>query len=503
MRMHSRDKRRWFAANFGRGYFKSPPLMSPFITIGLIVPLAILAIVAVLAMSHGSAGMALAITPVIACMDRAGEMQTQINQKMRDIADIEKKAADDGRALNAEERAKISATTKEVRELTANRDIQYDLAEVNDDVNRPVRNAIRPEVKTEDEMQKRYPGLPEKGKRFGSLGEFVSAVIKSEPRVDGRVDQKLLRAATGMGEGNPIDGGFLVQSDQSARLIEPLFQPNGDAILSRVNVTNVSGNGLTFNAIAETTRATTSWGGIAMYWLGEGDVKTPSQPALRKVELKLKKIAGLMYLTDELMEDAPALSSRIERGFQVALRSAIIKAIVSGTGAGQPLGLLNSTAKISITGSGGAASIVTDDVLAMRERLDPNAISPVWLYNPTCYKQLFQLQVGLGTAGALVSGQNIQSGPMQQMLGIPLVPCPWCSVLGTVGDLILTDLGQYEFIQKGGPQVAYSIHVKFIYDETAMRIVYRCDGQPSVISATTLEDATTTVSPIVVLATRA
>jgi HK97 family phage major capsid protein len=434
--------------------------------------------------------------------DRVKELTRKVLELESAIDGVKAKSQAEQRPLTDEERASWGKLNTDYRAYVEELRLEQQDLENRGEADKSRSEPIRPGVKTEDELQRRYPGLPEKDKRFGSLGEFVSAVIKAEPRVDGRVNQKLLRAATGMGEGNPIDGGFLVQSDMSARLIEPLFQPNGDAILSRVNTTNVSGNGLTFHAIAETSRATTSWGGIAMYWLGEGDAKTPSQPALRKVELKLKKIAGLMYLTDELMEDAAALSSRIERGFQVALRSAIIKSIVSGTGAGQPLGLLNSSAKISITGSGGAATIVTDDVLAMRERLDPNAISPVWLYNPTCYKQLFQLQVGLGTAGALVSGQNIQSGPMQQMLGIPLVPCPWCSVLGTVGDLILTDLGQYEFIQKGGPQVAYSIHVKFIYDETAMRIVYRCDGQPSVISATTLEDATTTVSPIVVLATR-
>jgi HK97 family phage major capsid protein len=434
--------------------------------------------------------------------DRVIELTRKIDGLMGEYEAIKAKAKAEDRLRTEDEKTRCIAIQKEVSDLTGERNLEQDEVDMRDSVNKSYRAPVRPALESEDNLQRMYPGLPAKEKRFSDMGEFVSAVIKSDPRVDGRVDKKLMRAATGMGESNPIDGGFLVQADQSARLIEPLFKENGDAILSRLNTTNVSGNGLTFNAIAETSRATTSWGGIAVYWLGEGDAKTPSQPALRKVELKLKKIAGLMYLTDELMEDAAALSSRIERGFQVALRSAIIKAIVSGSGSGQPLGLLNSTAKIAITGSGGAASIVTDDILNMRERLDPNAISPVWLYNPTCYKQLFQLQVGLGTAGALVSGQTIQSAGMQSMLGIPMVSCPWCSVLGTAGDLILTDLGQYEFIQKGGPQVAYSIHVKFIYDETAMRIVYRCDGQPAVISATTLEDGTTTASPIVTLATR-
>ena len=43
------------------------------------------------------------------------------------------------------------------------------------------RDPIRPSVKSEDELQSRYPGLPPKEERFGNLGEFVSAVIKAEP----------------------------------------------------------------------------------------------------------------------------------------------------------------------------------------------------------------------------------------------------------------------------------------------------------------------------------
>jgi len=65
-------------------------------------------------------------------------------------------------------------------------------------------------------------------------------------------------------------------------------------------------------------------------------------------------------------------------------------------------------------------------------------------------------------------------------------------VLGTAGDIILADLSQYLLITKGGPQLASSIHVMFIYDETTFRIVFRCDGQPAWNSTLTMKDGTTT-----------
>jgi len=435
--------------------------------------------------------------------DRVIELTRKIDVLMGEYETIKAKAKQEDRLRTEDEKTRCIGIQKEISDLTGERNLEQDEIDMRDAVNKSFRPPTKPALPTEDELQRRFPGLPPKHERFGTFGEFISATMKAEPRVDGRVDKRLVRAS-GMSEGSPADGGFLVQPDQSSRLIEPLFAPGGDAILSRVNTTTVSGNGLSFSAIAETTKATSSWGGIAMYWLGEGSEKTASSPKLRKVELKLKKVAGLCYLTDELLEDAPALSQRLENGFRVALRNMLNKAILNGTGAGQPLGLLQSTAKISIAAESGqpASTILTENLLNMRERLTPGALSPVWLFNPTCYKQLFQLQVGLGTAGVLVSGQNIQSSGITSILGVPAIECPWLPVLGTVGDIILVDLGQYEFIQKGGPQVAYSIHVKFVYDETAMRIVYRCDGQLSAVATTTLEDGSTTVAPVITLATR-
>jgi HK97 family phage major capsid protein len=507
-----KDKRKMFAINFGKSYFKSPPLQIPLMAIGLAVPIVVLLIAAVAAFGDPlmTSGMLFAPIPIAGVMrtDRLQELSAQVVRLEASIDAIKEKAKSENRQMTDEERSQWSELNKQYRAAIEEKKLEAEELENRSLADQTANAAIKPTLPIQDEMQKRYIHLPKKEERYANLGEFVFDAIQSDSRMAGKTTKKLsanmeMARASGMNETSPSDGGFLVQPDQSSRLIEPLFAQNGDAILSRVNTTNITvGDGTAFNAIAETTKATSTWGGIVMYWLGEGAEKTATAPKLRRVELKLKKIAGLCYLTDELIKDAPQLSSRLENGFRIALRSALIKAIIAGTGAGQPLGLKNSGAKIAITGSGGASTIVLDDILSMYERLTPGAVNPVWLYNKTCYKQLFQLQVGLGAAGALVSGQTIQSTGMQSMLGIPMVECPWCNVLGTEGDIILTDLSQYEFIQKGGPEVAYSIHVKFIYDETAMRIVYRCDGQPAVISATTLEDGTTTVSPIITLATR-
>jgi HK97 family phage major capsid protein len=89
-------------------------------------------------------------------------------------------------------------------------------------------------------------------------------------------------------------------------------------------------------------------------------------------------------------------------------------------------------------------------------------------------------------------------------MGRPVIPIEYAATLGTAGDIMLADLSQYVMIDKGAIQSATSIHVKFLYDETAFRFVYRVDGQPAWNAPLTpfKGGAGSTQSPFVVLATR-
>ena len=64
-----------------------------------------------------------------------------------------------------------------------------------------------------------------------------------------------------------------------------------------------------------------------------------------------------------------------------------------------------------------------------------------------------------------------------------------CRTVGDLGDIYLCDWSQYLVGQKsgsgGGLQFAQSIHLKFDYDQTAYRFVFRVDGQPLWKSAIT------------------
>jgi HK97 family phage major capsid protein len=158
----------------------------------------------------------------------------------------------------------------------------------------------------------------------------------------------------------------------------------------------------------------------------------------------------------------------------------------------------------------GSASIVTENIVNMWSRLSPKSMTrAIWLANPDTFPQLSTLTVNVGTGGMPVgllqyNTSGIAGAPSVSILGRPLFFSPHCQTLGTSGDIILGDFSQYVTISKAGRDIetATSIHVKFIYDETAFRFVKRFDGEPWWASAVTPKHGTNTFSPFVSLATR-
>ena len=332
------------------------------------------------------------------------------------------------------------------------------------------------------------------------VGEFFQAV-KNAALYPGSVDPKLEAVkASGLSENIPADGGYLLSPQVAGGIFERMY--GGGEILSRVASDPIgpNSNSMLYNAVDESSRADGSrWGGVLGYWLAEAGTKTASQPTFRQMELKLKKVAALCYATDELLEDAVALSSWITRTVPEELRFKVEDAIYNGDGVGKPLGIMNAPALVSVTRID-ANEIDATDIANMWARRWAGVNDYVWLANPSIFPQLINLTVG-NFPFLLPMNSGGQGDPSFSLYGRPFIEVEYTKALGTSGDLMLASLSQYQTITKGGVQSASSIHVKFTTDETAFRFVYRIDGEPLWDSALTPYDAGNTLSPFVVLTT--
>ena len=431
------------------------------------------------------------------------EMKRERAGILDELRAVDAAARADKRDLTEDEQKKYTEGRASIDRIDA--DIARDV-----DLNGLDLGSIDEELRASEELRRVAEELGPVDKRFANFGEQLIAVMNrtTKGEMDSRLDPKVNRAILGMGETIPSDGGFLVQKDFSAELFRIVSE--GGSVVSRVRRLPIgpNANGLKMNAIDETSRVNGSrWGGVQAFWQDEGSTKTASKPKIRQMEWTLKKMIALMYSTDELLMDAVALSTVASAAFQEEMGFTLEQAIISGSGAGDPLGILNAPALVTQAKEGGqdAKTVVTENIINMRARLWARSRqNSVWYINQDIEPQLHTMSLDVGTGGIPVymPAGGLASQPFDTLFGRPVIAIEHCSTLGTVGDIILADMSQYGLIEKGGVQAASSIHVQFLTDQTTFRFVMRTDGQPMWSSALTPNKGTNTQSPFVTLATR-
>ena len=254
----------------------------------------------------------------------------------------------------------------------------------------------------------------------------------------------------------------------------------------------------------------TVFGGVQFKWTDEEGQYSETRPKLGKITMKLKKLTGLAYVTEEMLSDSPiSMEAFLGRAFASALNFELNRVILGGTGAGQPLGVRNAPCLVSVSAEDGQAAdtIVLQNVLKMRSRIF-GLNNSVWVCNPDILPQLSTMALDVGTGGVAVwmPAGGASGKEYDTLYGRRIIWSDFASKLGDANDIMLIDFSQYLFARKAsGMDMRFdsSIHLKFDWGQTAFRLMTRMDGQPWWASAYTPPVSTTaTRSPIVGLASR-
>ncbi|MDP3910749.1 MAG: phage major capsid protein [Gemmatimonadales bacterium] len=351
----------------------------------------------------------------------------------------------------------------------------------------PASSSGRPHIEVTDELD------PSGGFKFS--GEFFADALQCQRR--GVVSPALKawgkKAVAFDPETKSISDAQTTRVDAfSGFLVPPQFSSTiwqkargEDGILSRVTQFPITSNRFVQTIVKEDGQAVgSSYGGLTFRWLGEHGTKVATRMEFEQREFLLHKLAGFIPMSDESMEDAMQLEGLVNELAPQAMRNQIVAAIMRGTGANQPLGILASPAYIAVPEESGQASdtYFAENSLAQLARLHgPSAANAVWLANQTCYPSIWRsyFSVGASNVPAFIASGGLPNAPAGSLLGKPIVLSEHCSELGDSGDVILADLSQYWLVTKaGGPKQDISIHVRFLEDETLMRLVFRVGGAP-------------------------
>lgn len=349
---------------------------------------------------------------------------------------------------------------------------------------------------------------------FGEqLAAVKQAALIQVSAAGGQVDKRLYElqsraAAAGASEAVPADGGFLIQPDFSSEVLTISHDTGLVYTRARKLPLSETTNSIKVPAVDEQSRVDGSrWGGVRMFWENEADALTGSKPKFRLLELTTKKLTGLYYATNEVLQDARALGALAMQGFGEEMAFKMDDAVIEGNGAGQPMGVMNSPCLVTVAKETGqaAGTIVYENIKKMWGRMwGRSRLNSAWFINQDTEQQLNGMSQVVGTAGAPVylppGGASAQ--PYAMLYGRPVIPIEQCSTLGTAGDIILADFSQYLYVDKGDLQSAVSMHVRFLTDEQTFRWIYRTDGQPIWATALTPFKGSNTLSPFVALAAR-
>jgi HK97 family phage major capsid protein len=385
-------------------------------------------------------------------------------------------AAGADRDLTAEEQAQYDQHMAEAASLQARIDREEQLAA--SDVSAPVNAAANQHITVEENVLKD----PKRG--FASAGEFFKVVRQAAnaQSMGHAVDKRLVIGAAAPGvygnEGVGADGGFAVPPQFSTEIWR-MSLGEGSLIPFTAN-TEVSGNSMVFPK-----DESTPWGGsgVQAYWKGEGSAGNASKPQLGAEMMRLKELMVLVPMTNELLEDAPALGSYITPLASDRIMWKANEAILFGAGGAQPLGCLNGNALVVVAkDSGQAANTLTQsNISKMRSRLKTGELkNAVWIGNPDILPALEGLTVGQIPI-FLPPSTGIRESYDGTLNGRPLLLSEHAGAFSSQSDLSLVALSGYRTITKaGGIETATSMHLYFDANATAFRFIFRMDGTPMI-----------------------
>jgi len=388
-------------------------------------------------------------------------------------AKIEREAREGGRSLTARETGLVVELDAEINEQRKNLPANSPLTLQFNSTDRGLDHAILP---ARGRDYRSMFGL-EKGKKldcggFKNFNEYLT-VLSS-----GRFDPRLITntASTTV----PSDGGFSCPEEFGAWLLDSSLEV--EIVRPRATLWPMRSDSLKVPGWDSSTHTSSLFGGLVGTWIAELAASTEVFAKMRQIQLNAKKLACFTAASNELVADGV--------DYEIQIQAALIKTIgwyldfafIQGSGAGQPLGIINDPALVTVSKETGqkASTIVFENCVKMYARLAPQCMAnAIWIASQTCVPQLLTMSLAVGTGGAPIQPAVLQSNGQFSLLGKPMLFSEKVPALGSLGQLLFCDLSCYTIGMRKEVSLDKSIHVGWTQDTSAYRAIIRADGQGS------------------------
>lgn len=293
------------------------------------------------------------------------------------------------------------------------------------------------------------------------LGEQGRSI---EIKAPGRTDYRALSKATAAAGLNTVPTSFY------DRLVAHLIEVSGVMMAQPTVLNTASGESL---QIPKTTAHSSA------VIVTEGSAIATSEPTFGQITLGAFKYGDLMQVSRELVADTGVdLEGYLAMQVGRALGNALGAHLLTGTGTGQPRGVITD-ATVGVTGGTGVAGVFTADNLI---DLHYSVIAP-YRASQSCYwvvkdSTLAVIRKLKDTTNQYLWQPSLQAGAPDTLLGKPLVTDPFVPATGVTNkSVVFGDFSQY-FVRMvgGGIRFEQSADFAFNTDLITYRAILRADA---------------------------
>lgn len=355
---------------------------------------------------------------------------------------------------------------------------------------------------------------------FVNMGEYAQCVHRAQkgmqtgrdlfdPRIKAMYEEFGSAVGTLDPQGAPTNV-HVESGEDEGLMVPPEFRKeiwtlimDGEDVLSMMKPETTSSN-----QVAIVRDQSTPWDatGIQTRWEGEAKQLTASKLATKGDLVRLHKHFAFVNASDELIEDAPLLNSRLMVMAPQAINWNVSEAIVNGDGAGKPLGWAQSDARVVIDKEVGQTkeTINADNVSKMYAAMWPAGHrDSFWMIGPNSLPQFFTMTLGDKPIW-VPPDKSFQDAPGGFLFGRPIRINQHANTVGSEGDIhYVSPTGYYSTVKAGGIRMDSSIHLFFDFGVQSFRWQVRVGGQPFASTTIAQDKSADPLSHFVVLAVRA
>ncbi|MDD4195853.1 MAG: phage major capsid protein [Syntrophorhabdaceae bacterium] len=340
-----------------------------------------------------------------------------------------------------------------------------------------------PDVKKENRSLIEVVGGPATNRTWAGMFNGGRALEVNEEEI------RAFRAS--MKEGVPSSGGFSVPDPLAAQWLDDSIE--SEIIRPRATVWPMESATRKVPGWDSSDQSSTLFGGFAMEFIAEEGPGTKQTGKLRLIQLTAHKGAIFCDISNELREDGQGFEAQLDRAIRTSIGYGMDQYFIGGTGAGQPLGLRNDNAKISVAKEVGQAkdTIVYENLTKMFSRMYPAGRQrAIWLANDNTIPMLLQVTIGIGTGGSFVPVMTESNGEFK-ILGRPVVFTSHMPTLGDADDIMFVDPSQYAIGIRREMRLEKSNIPGWTNDLMSYRALLRFDGMGTWASAITPRNGST------------